>query len=139
MINRHAFRADHIKIFCRDEADKMLSRGFNLQVPDLLPKVCRCLFQLLRQDTQIVLLSATMPSQGLEVTTKFIREPFRILVKRDELTLEGVWLRFATHNIGVVTQTAWRELWPQLEYFIINSKLLLATRDTLRTVYEVDI
>ena len=32
MINRRAFRTDHIKIFCLDEADEMLSRGFKDQI-----------------------------------------------------------------------------------------------------------
>jgi translation initiation factor 4A len=31
-----------------------------------------------------------MPTDVLDVTTKFMREPVRILVKRDELTLEGI-------------------------------------------------
>lgn len=39
---------------------------------------------------QVVLLSATMPADVLEVTTKFMREPVRILVKKEELTLEGI-------------------------------------------------
>ena len=32
MINRRAFRTDSIKIFCLDEADEMLSRGFKDQI-----------------------------------------------------------------------------------------------------------
>lgn len=82
MINRRAFRTDHLKMFCLDEADEMLSRGFKDQMYEV--------FQLLPQDTQVVLLSATMPQDVLEVTKKFMREPVRILVKRDELTLEGI-------------------------------------------------
>jgi len=82
MINRRALRTDNIKIFCLDEADEMLSRGFKDQIYEV--------FQLLPQDTQVVLLSATMPSDVLEVTKKFMRDPVRILVKRDELTLEGI-------------------------------------------------
>ena len=82
MINRRAFRTDNIKIFCLDEADEMLSRGFKDQIYEV--------FQLLPQDTQVVLLSATMPAEVLEVTKKFMRDPVRILVKRDELTLEGI-------------------------------------------------
>ncbi|KAJ3525332.1 hypothetical protein NM688_g8417 [Phlebia brevispora] len=82
MINRRALRADSIKIFCLDEADEMLSRGFKDQIYEV--------FQLLPQDTQVVLLSATMPADVLEVTKKFMRDPIRILVKRDELTLEGI-------------------------------------------------
>lgn len=39
---------------------------------------------------QVVLLSATMPAEVLEVTKKFMRDPVRILVKKEELTLEGI-------------------------------------------------
>lgn len=39
---------------------------------------------------QVVLLSATIPVDVLEVTTKFMRDPIRILVKKEELSLEGI-------------------------------------------------
>ena len=39
---------------------------------------------------KVVLLSATMPAEVLEVTKKFMRDPIRILVKKEELTLEGI-------------------------------------------------
>ena len=48
------------------------------------------MLQLLPQDTQVVLLSATMSADVLEVTKKFMCDPVRILVKRDELALEGI-------------------------------------------------
>lgn len=82
MIGRGALNPNTIKIFCLDEADEMLSRGFTEQIYQV--------FQLLPSDTQVVLLSATMPADVLEVTKKFMRDPIRILVKRDELTLEGI-------------------------------------------------
>lgn len=82
MANRRSFKTDHIKMFVLDEADEMLSRGFKDQIYDV--------FQLVPAGVQVVLLSATMPSEVLEVTKKFMREPVRILVKRDELTLEGI-------------------------------------------------
>lgn len=31
-----------------------------------------------------------MPAEVLDVTKKFMREPIRILVKKEELTLEGI-------------------------------------------------
>lgn len=37
---------------------------------------------------QVVLVSATLPHEVLEMTHKFMTDPVRILVKRDELTLE---------------------------------------------------
>jgi len=82
MINRGALNTEKIKMFILDEADEMLSRGFKDQIYDV--------FQRLPQSTQVVLLSATMPTEVMEVTTKFMREPIRILVKKDELTLEGI-------------------------------------------------
>ena len=33
-------------------------------------------------------MSATLPGEVLEMTSKFMTEPLRVLVKRDELTLE---------------------------------------------------
>lgn len=82
MIDRRFFRTDKIKMFILDEADEMLSSGFKEQIYNI--------FRLLPETTQVVLLSATMPQDVLEVTTKFMRNPVRILVKKDELTLEGI-------------------------------------------------
>ncbi|KAF9164156.1 translation initiation factor eIF4A [Actinomortierella ambigua] len=82
MINRGYMKTDHIKQFVLDEADEMLSRGFKDQIYEV--------FQRLPPSTQVVLLSATMPADVLEVTKKFMRDPIRILVKKDELTLEGI-------------------------------------------------
>ncbi|UKZ51325.1 translation initiation factor eIF4A [Trichoderma virens] len=79
---RRFLKTDAMKMFVLDEADEMLSRGFTDQIYDI--------FQLLPQSTQVVLLSATMPQDVLEVTTRFMRDPVRILVKKDELTLEGI-------------------------------------------------
>ena len=41
-------------------------------------------------DEQIVLISATMSPEILAVCHKFMNDPVQILIKRDELTLEGI-------------------------------------------------
>merc|ERR1711902_386252 len=82
MISRKVLRVNDIKQFVLDEADEMLSRGFKDQIYDV--------FRNLNQEIQVILLSATMPAEVLEVTTRFMREPVRILVKKEELTLEGI-------------------------------------------------
>ncbi len=82
MIVRRALRLDSCMLFCLDEADEMLSRGFKDQIYEV--------FRFLPEKVQVALFSATMPLDVLEVTRKFMREPARILVKRDELTLEGI-------------------------------------------------
>lgn len=82
MINRKVFRTNNIKLFVLDEADEMLSRGFKDQIQDV--------FRMLPNDVQVILLSATMPPDVLEVSQCFMREPVSILVKKEELTLEGI-------------------------------------------------
>ena len=82
MLNRGHLSANDIQIFVLDEADEMLCRGFRSQIQEV--------FERLPPEVQVVLLSATMPHEVLEVTTKFMKEPVRILVKKDELTLEGI-------------------------------------------------
>ncbi|KAJ3289747.1 Eukaryotic initiation factor 4A-III [Borealophlyctis nickersoniae] len=82
MIRRRALRTRHIKMLILDEADEMLSKGFKEQIYDV--------YRYLPPNTQVVLLSATLPHDVLEMTTKFMTDPVRVLVKRDELTLEGI-------------------------------------------------
>uniref|UniRef100_A0A2K6SMX4 RNA helicase n=1 Tax=Saimiri boliviensis boliviensis TaxID=39432 RepID=A0A2K6SMX4_SAIBB len=82
MLNRRYLSPKYIKTFVLDEADEMLSRGLKDQICDI--------FQKLNSNTQAVLLSAMMPSDVLEVTKEFARDPIRILVKKEELTLEGI-------------------------------------------------
>lgn len=72
----------HLKAMILDEADEMLDRGFKEQIYDI--------YRYLPASTQVVLMSATLPRNVLEMTTKFMNDPIRILVRRDELTLEGI-------------------------------------------------
>lgn len=82
MICRNVLKPDTIKIFILDEADEMLSRGFKDQMYDI--------FTTLPKTVQVGLFSATMPPDALDITKRFMNNPVRILVKRDELTLEGI-------------------------------------------------
>jgi ATP-dependent RNA helicase len=82
MIRRQNLRTRNIKTLILDEADEMLSKGFKEQIYDI--------YRYLPPATQVILISATMPHEVLEMTTKFMSDPVRVLVKRDELTLEGI-------------------------------------------------
>lgn len=82
MIQRRVLKTDHVQLFVLDEADEMLSRGFKEQIYDV--------FRYMPESVQCTIFSATLPLEVLEVTKKFMRDPIRILVKRDELTLEGI-------------------------------------------------
>jgi len=82
MISKRHLRIDDLLTFVCDEADEMLSRGFKDQIYDI--------FKTLPPNVQVCLFSATMPPEILDMTTKFMRDAVRILVKKDELTLEGI-------------------------------------------------
>jgi|EP00669_Euglena_mutabilis_P008921 translation initiation factor 4A len=82
VIKRGALRTETLKVLVLDEADEMLSQGFSEQIYEI--------FKFLPKDIQVALFSATMPPDVLDLTSKFMREPKRILVKKEALTLEGI-------------------------------------------------
>uniref|UniRef100_A0AC34FF11 RNA helicase n=1 Tax=Panagrolaimus sp. ES5 TaxID=591445 RepID=A0AC34FF11_9BILA len=82
MIRRRNLRTRSIKMLVLDEADEMLTKGFKEQLYDI--------YRYLPPGAQVVLLSATLPHEVLEMTAKFMSDPIRVLVKRDEITLEGI-------------------------------------------------
>ncbi|KAL3738542.1 hypothetical protein ACJRO7_019983 [Eucalyptus globulus] len=82
MIKRRTLRTRAIKLLVLDEADEMLSRGFKDQIYDV--------YRFLPPELQVVLVSATFPTEILEMTGRFMTDPIRIVVKRDELMLERV-------------------------------------------------
>merc|ERR1712193_278724 len=82
MIRRRNLRTRNIKLLILDEADEMLSKGFKEQIYDI--------YRYLPPATQVVLVSVTLPHEVLELTHKFMTDPILVLVKRDELTLEGI-------------------------------------------------
>jgi ATP-dependent RNA helicase len=83
MIQRKAFKTRSIKMFILDEADEMLTKGFKEQVYDI--------YRYLPENVQNVVVSATLPNEVLQMTMKFMaKDTIKILVKRDELTLEGI-------------------------------------------------
>lgn len=82
MICRKKLDSSHLKMLVLDEADEMLSHGFNEQIYNI--------FKFLPNDIQVALFSATMPNELYKITEKFMRNPVKILVKNESLTLEGI-------------------------------------------------
>jgi len=82
MIQRNHITSQTLRIFVLDEADEMLSMGFKEQILNI--------FRTLPGNIQVGLFSATMPEDMLKLTDEFMRDPFKILVDKEELTLEGI-------------------------------------------------
>ena len=82
MISRKYLYTSELKTLIFDEADEILSYGFK-----------DCIYEIVQQipkNTQICLFSATIPDEIIELTTKFMKDPEKVLVKKEELTLEGI-------------------------------------------------
>jgi len=82
LLKREILLPNHLKILIMDEADEMLGRGFLDQVNDIL--------KLVPPTTQICLFSATMPPEIIKMTENIMNNPAKILVKNENLTLEGI-------------------------------------------------
>jgi len=82
MIRRKYLKTHNINLMILDEADELLSHGFKDQIYKI--------FQFMNQDIQIGLFSATMPQELNILTSKFLRNPVKILIKKELLTLQGI-------------------------------------------------
>jgi translation initiation factor 4A len=82
LIHRRALDMRNLKLVILDEADEMLSRGFEEQIYDI--------FQAVPTSAQVGLFSATMPPEAIAIAKKFMQNPLLILVKKEQLTLQGI-------------------------------------------------
>ena len=82
LIRRGYLDVRSVKIFVVDEADEMLSKGFQEQIQSI--------FQWLPNDVQVGIFSATLTREVMELTPKFMRDPVEITMTADKLTLEGI-------------------------------------------------
>ena len=82
MMRRDKITSRKIKLVILDEADEMLSSGFKEQVYNI--------FQNFSSNIQVALFSATMPDGINTIINKIMRDPVKISVKREALTLEGI-------------------------------------------------
>ena len=83
MLNKRKINTRRIKYLVIDEADELLSSGFINQIYDI--------FRFLRDnELQVALYSATMPKEFFDISQKIMKDPKKILVKTEALTLEGI-------------------------------------------------
>ena len=83
LMNRRALTREHIRVLILDEADQMLEDRFKEQV--------LCILDLgFPKDCQVALFSATMPESVVEVAKELLRDPVRILIAPEEVTLEDI-------------------------------------------------
>lgn len=84
MIHTNKISLNYLKLLVIDEADEMLDdkAGFMEQIKNIINNISK--------NTQIVLTSATLKKNTLSITEKFMNDPLKIIIKNNELTLEGI-------------------------------------------------
>ena len=82
LLQRNVINAKSLRLVVMDEADELLSSGFRDTIYDI--------FQYFNDTIQVALFSATLPENILQLSRKFMRDPLSIIVKPDELQVEGI-------------------------------------------------
>ena len=82
MIKRRALSVRNVKLLIIDEADEMMSYGFRSDVCDIISR--------LPEDRQLVVFSATMSIEVMDNLGEMMKDPIKISVKKEALTLEGI-------------------------------------------------
>lgn len=82
LMRRDKINTRTVKMVVLDEADEMLSSGFKEQVYNI--------FSNFNENVQVALFSATIPSHLYSIIDLIMRNPVKIIVKNEMLTLEGI-------------------------------------------------
>lgn len=82
VIKRQQLQTRHMKVLILDEADELFTKGFREQIYEI--------YKYLPSTVQVVVVSATLSKEVIEMTSKFTTNPAKILVKREEVSLKGI-------------------------------------------------
>jgi superfamily II DNA/RNA helicase len=82
LIRRRYISTRMMKMLIIDEADEMLSFSFQDQIKSIIQSV--------PPTTQVCLFSATVTDEMMDMTSKFMNNPQRILIEKENLTLSGI-------------------------------------------------
>ena len=77
-----------LKILVLDEADRMFDIGFRQDIIKII-KACP-------PDRQIMLLSATLDKEVEDLSRHYMKDPVKLYLSKDEITVESIWQRYIT-------------------------------------------
>lgn len=81
-INRGTLKLENVRVVVLDEADEMLDMGFIEDIETILSTT--------PADRQTALFSATMPAPIASLASRYMREPERITVKAEQMTVPQI-------------------------------------------------
>jgi len=126
MINRRNLYTDNIRQVIFDEADEILSYGFKESIYNIIKSIS--------DKTQICLFSATIPEEVLELSSKFLRNPESILIKKEALTLEGITQFYINMKVNDWKYDVLKDLYDTIN--ISQCIIYINSRNKLVEVYE---
>ena len=92
-MKRRTIKLDNLKMLVLDEADEMLDMGFREDIEEILEQT--------PEERQIVLFSATMRKEIMDLTNRYLVEPGIVKVAAKELTvplIDQVYFELRDHN-----------------------------------------
>jgi ATP-dependent RNA helicase DeaD len=92
LMERRVLNLSSVRFVVLDEADRMLDMGFIEDIEFILSKVAR--------DRQTALFSATMDENVMRLANKYMRNPEKILVSKDEIALTQMKQYYLVVNQG---------------------------------------
>lgn len=96
LMERGHLKRDNIRLLILDEADQMLEGRFREQMD--------CILNMgFPEKTKVALFSATMPQEVIDVAERLLKDPVRILLPPEQVTLEGIRQFYVN-----VEQEAWK-------------------------------
>lgn len=81
-MRRKTLKLNNVKTVVLDEADEMLSMGFEEDIETILKDI--------PEERQTILFSATMSPRVMKLTKKYLKEAINIKIKAKELTVENI-------------------------------------------------
>jgi superfamily II DNA/RNA helicase len=90
MVNRKLLHIEELKILCLDEADELLSNTFRIQMQQLITNI--------NKSAQILIYSATMSNEIINLTNLFMNDPVKIIVEKEKISLECIEQMFIPLN-----------------------------------------
>ena len=120
LMERGALRRDTVKVLILDEADQMLEGRFRDQMD--------CILNMgFPETTKVALFSATMPQEVIDIAERLLKDPVRILLPPEKVTLEGIRQYYVA-----VEQEAWKFdcLCDLYQHISINQAIIYANQRT---------
>jgi len=106
LIKRNVINTEHVKILVLDEADELLQNNFQNQMRDIISK--------LSSEIQILLFTATIPTEMMDISKKFMRNPYTITIQSEKLSLDGIKQYYCALSNDVQKVEALKDIYSQI-------------------------